>query len=272
MIQELKSLIKRQSWWYLIADSIIYQKLKNAAGYSSFLKEIEFYGAAIGASNKLVFDVGANVGTKSKIFSRLSEKVVLFEPDRQNLKILNARLKHNSRCIINACALSSQETVSTYYSIGNDGAYNSLSKKHIDTVVKSRGIINEKYGLTQYEVNTKPIDYFIYKYGIPDYIKIDVEGYEKEVIFGLTIPVPKLSIEANLPQFIPETIDIINYLDQLSKGKYLFNYVIDNHFELKEFITASELINELDALHVKSIEIYCFLNEEVKNNHEHDDK
>jgi len=48
--------------------------------------------------------------------------------------------------------------------------------------------------------------------------------------------------------------------------------VIDNHFELKEFITASELINELDALHVKSIEIYCFLNEEVKNNHEHDDK
>lgn len=260
MWQEFKSLIKRQSWWYGISDTIFYQKLLNADNYNSFLKEINFYKSIIGTSNKLIFDVGANVGTKSKIFSLLSEKVVAFEPDLQNFKILNARLKHIKHCVINGYALSSKESIAKYYSIENDSAYNSLSKKHINTVVKSRKILRDKKGLTQYEVKTSTLDFSINKYGKPDYIKIDVEGFEKEVVSGLNILVPLISIEANLPEFLPETIDIINYLDKLSKGKYLFNYTIDSNFELKEFVNITEFKKELSTLQVKSIEVYCNLN------------
>lgn len=259
LFRRIKYEIKRQSWWYIISDNEIYQKLRNAETFHSFLREKSFYKSIIGNSNKLIFDVGANVGSKSKIFSLLSEKVVLFEPDLENLKILNARLKGNSNCIINSCALSSRESIAKYYSIPNDSAYNSISEKHINTVVKSRGILDEKYGLTQYEVNTNTLDYFINKYGVPNYIKIDVEGLEKEVVLGLSILVSMVSIEANLPEFLPETIDIINYWDHLSKGKYLFNYTIDNKFELKEFITPKLIIKKISVLDVKSIEVYCRL-------------
>jgi FkbM family methyltransferase len=258
--KELKSAIKRQSWWYVIFDTVFYQKLLNVDSYNSFLKDIDFYKSIVGTSNKLIFDVGANVGTKSKIFSLLSEKVVAFEPDLQNLKILNARLKYNKHCVIDGYALSSKESTAKYYSIGNDSAYNSLSEKHINTVVKSRKIVSDKNGLTQYEVKTNTLDFFIDKYGKPDYIKIDVEGFEKEVVSGLNILVALISIEANLPEFLPETIDIVNYLDKLSKGGYLFNYAINNYFELKEFVNITEFKKELSALQVKSIEVYCSLN------------
>lgn len=260
MLKTLKSAIKQQPWWYIMSDSGIYQRLRNASTFNSFLREISFYKSIVGTSNKLIFDVGANVGTKSRIFSLLSEKVILFEPDLENLKILNARLKRNSNCIINGCALSSRESVAKYYSIGNDSAYNSLSEKHINTVVKSRGIIDEKHGLTQYEVNTNTLNFFIHKYGVPDYIKIDVEGFEKEVIFGLSILVSMISIEANLPEFLPETTDIINYLDELSKGRFFYNYTIKETFELPEFISATEIKKKLSVVDVKSIEVYCRLN------------
>ncbi len=259
MLGAIKSSIKKQAWWYFIADSAIYQKLTNASGYRSFLEENYFYESIIGNANKLIFDVGANVGTKSKIFSNLSDKVVLFEPDLENLKILKARLKSTRGCIINGCALSNKASVANYYSIGNDSAYNSLSEKHINTVVKTRKIIDSSSNLTQYEVSTNTLDFFIDKYGTPDYIKIDVEGFEKEVVSGLTVLVPLISIEGNLPEFLNETIDIINYLDRLSAGKYTFNYVITSHLELKEFTTAALLINELRALKVKSVEVYCRL-------------
>jgi FkbM family methyltransferase len=259
MRKAIKSLIKRQHWWYAISDHVIYQRLRSRDRYDSFLEEIAFYESFIGKSNKLIFDVGANVGSKSRVFSLLSERVVLFEPDLENLKILNARLKNISRCVIIDCALSSNQSVATYYSIGNDSAYNSLSEKHINTIVKTRNILTDERQFSQYEVNTSTLDFFIDKYGVPDYIKIDVEGYEKEVIGGLNVLVPMIGVEANLPEFLPETIAIINYLEQLSNGAYLFNYAINNSFKLKEFVNATIFKNELLTLSVKSIEVYCQL-------------
>ena len=259
-MKKLKRVLKHQHWWYKISDSRLYQRLKNPGAYQSFLSEIRFYKSLVGVANKLIFDVGANVGTKSKIFSMLAEQVVLFEPDMENLKILNARLGKHSKCIINECALSSRETVATYYSINDNSAYNSLSEKHINTVVKGRGIVDKRHALTHYKIKTNTLDFFIQKYGVPDYIKIDVEGLEKEVVFGLSTLVPMISVEANLPDFLPETIEIIDYLDGLSEGRIFYNYTITDRFELQNFVSALEIKMKIAALRVKSIEVYCRFN------------
>jgi FkbM family methyltransferase len=259
MIKEIKNTIKRMPWWYIISDNEVYQRMTNAKLFNSFLRDITFYKSLVGTSNNLIFDVGANVGTKSKIFSLLAKKVILFEPDLNNCRILNARLKHNDNCTIACCALSDHQGVAKYYSIGNDSAYNSLSEKHINTVVLPRGILIETNDLEEYNVSTYTLDYFINKYGLPDYIKIDVEGFERQVILGLTNLAPLISIEANLPQFLPETIDIVNYLDHLSKGKYLFNYTINSRFELSEPLYSNAIIEKLSALKVKTVEVYCIL-------------
>jgi len=261
MMEALKHIVKSRSWWYSISDSSFYQKMRNTGRYNLFLQEIEFYKTLIGTSNALIFDVGANVGTKAKIFGQLAKQVVLFEPDRVNLKILAARLKAGQQFIIHDCALGNKKGVSEYYSIGNDSAYNSLSEKHINTIARQRGIIKDEKLLKQYEVETNTLDFFISRYGRPDYIKIDVEGFEKQVIEGLGKPVKLVSVEANLPEFLPETIDIIQYLAQLSGNQYRFNYAVDNHFESNVFLAEDNFIDKIKGLKERSIEIYCRLDE-----------
>src|SRR5437016_11681253 len=54
-----------------------------------------FYATIIG-NHDLVFDVGANVGQRSAIFSQLAGMVVAFEPQPQCLTHLRSRFKFKS--------------------------------------------------------------------------------------------------------------------------------------------------------------------------------
>lgn len=54
--------------------------------------KMAFYGQLIRPGN-LVFDVGANMGNRSKIFLRLGAKVVAFEPQSKGCAILARRFQ-----------------------------------------------------------------------------------------------------------------------------------------------------------------------------------
>ncbi len=85
---------------------------------------------------------------------------------------------------------------SDIYLVENNEAYNSLNRKHIETTTTSRGIANLETVKCQ-KVKVEVLENFIHKFGTPKYIKIDVEGYELEVLKGLQTAVPLLSFEAN---------------------------------------------------------------------------
>jgi hypothetical protein len=46
-------------------------------------------------------------------------------------------------------------------------------------------------------VNVATLDSLIDEFGVPDYAKIDVEGFDLEVLRGLSRPIPLLSFEYN---------------------------------------------------------------------------
>jgi hypothetical protein len=94
-------------------------------------------------------------------------------------------------------------------------------------------------------------------HGVPTFIKIDVEGYELNVIRGLQRPVPCLSFEVNLPEFRSEGLQCIEILGNLaSTGK--FNYAVDceQGLALERWLTASEFLHVLGQCTENAIEVF----------------
>jgi hypothetical protein len=67
------------------------------------------------------------------------------------------------------------------------------------------------------------LDALIGEHGAPAYVKIDVEGFEVEVLAGLSRPVPLISVEY-LPGFPALTADVLDRLEAL--GGYRFRPVV----------------------------------------------
>ena len=82
----------------------------------------------------------------------------------------------------------------------------------------------------------------IASHGLPAYIKIDVEGYELQVLQGLHQPIRALSFECNLQQFRQQTLDCIARLAALQPG--LFNHCLSeppSRFASDRWLTAEEM-------------------------------
>ena len=256
----LKSYLKRTPFGVKIIYSNLYQKIRHPDDYRKELEEYNFYKnliQKINYKNDLIIDVGANVGNKSNLFSKLADKVLAFEPSTSIFPILKHRYKNSNVEVFN-CALGSDNTNLDFYELKGNEWYSSLSKKHIETTVTERKVINPDL-IKNKQVIVEKIENFIKKYGIPIYIKIDVEGYEYEVIRGLETAVPLISFEANLPEFCQESINCINYLSSISSDKYMFNFTTDNFFLQEHFVKTNDAIKFLESTQLRYLEIYAQL-------------
>jgi FkbM family methyltransferase len=128
----------------------------------------------------LVFDVGSNVGTAVEFFSQKANKVIGFEPNPRLVEIL--RKKFNNRNVIIDSRGLSNEIGEKKFRIANVDTISTFSEDWVNNSRFTGGYSwNESI-----IVETTTLDSVIEQYGTPDYIKIDVEGYEFEVLTSLT--------------------------------------------------------------------------------------
>jgi FkbM family methyltransferase len=258
---KLKSKIKKTRFWILLYHSDFYQNLRSPASFRKTVLERKFYKEFLNevpGSKDLIFDIGANIGSKSAIFSKLTKRVIAFEPSPVLNLYLNKRFKYSNVRII-SYAVGAISKTHEYFEVPGNDAFNSLSNKHIQTTVASREKIDVN-SIRKRDVQVETLDYFIKLYGLPGYIKIDVEGYELEVINGLNHMVPSLSFECNLPEFLEEGITIIHKLSLMSSDKYLFNISYDNKMILDHFLNASETLEFLKTTNLRFIEVFAKVN------------
>ena len=151
---------------------------------------------------KLVFDIGANLGNTVKIFTEVSEKVIAFEPNPILLTNLNDMFKGRN-VVIDSRGLSNE----VGRKIFNVSYADSVSTFSDDWINNSR--FSEKI-TWQYptEVEVTTLDNIIDEYGIPDYVKIDVEGYEYEVLISLN-------------KFLPDTLFAFEWAEEMKDKIYL---------------------------------------------------
>lgn len=218
--------------------------------------EIKFYSSFL-SSPALIFDIGANDGHKTEAFKFLSGKVVACEPDPFNLEILKARFKNDACVIIAPVAVSDQSGISMLHIQQPGSPLNSLNPKWKDILendLQTRWKEKIKFSGDSMEVKTTTLDILVDAYGAPDFIKIDVEGYEKKVIAGLTKAVACVTFEILLPEFMNDAFDSIDHLLNLSTA-YKFNYAINETLQLEEFLDPAAIKKILSSLKTPHLEI-----------------
>lgn len=157
----------------------------NRPELEEFRRDVAFYRSLLPAG-ALCFDVGANYGAKTEVLLQAGARVVAFEPQIDCLEELQSRMGANPRLTTLRAAVGSAEGTLTMY-VGKHRTTSTLVKGWetadvVDTV----------------EVNVTTLDVAIGRFGVPDYVKIDVEGFEQEVLGGLTQRVPLVSFEYHL--------------------------------------------------------------------------
>lgn len=198
----------------------------------------------------LVFDVGANNGDKSNILLQLGARVVAFEPQPNCVKYCSSRFNGNDNFIINNIGLDATKGKTILYE-ANANTLSSMSEDFINVVKKER-FINYSWD-KKISVKVDTLDNMILKYGKPKFIKIDVEGYELNVLKGLSTIVHVVSIEFT-PELISKSLACIKHLENLNKD-LVFNYGYreDENFKYDNWISKSEILKYL-----KSVNDYIF--------------
>lgn len=256
----IKRYLKKSLLWKYISKSNNYQKLRFPKEYKKRKIEPDFYKAFLKShesKSRLIFDVGANLGHKSGIFSKIAKEVLAFEPSKKLFDHLQQRFQNTNVQVFNY-ALGSEIADAEIFVVEDNEAYNSINRKHIETTTSLRGIATLETVKRQ-KTKIEILENFIRKFGVPKYIKIDVEGFELEVLKGLHTAVPLLSFEANLPEFKDETIQSIKYLNKLSNGKYRFNFSNDHFFLEEDFMNSELAINYINHTKLEYLEIYAKL-------------
>jgi FkbM family methyltransferase len=257
MINSLKYKLKlwaqQFDWFYQIRFSnwyLNYSLKKDKNRQNILQKEVKMYTKALSflkKSPQLIFDVGANEGYTIDAFLPTNAHIIAVEPDQRNGKILHTRFSKNPQITFVAKAVSKKIGTAIFHTNYN-GALNTLNLKWHQKM-QNAALPKSK----SYEVETTTLDILIAKYGAPDFIKIDVEGHEMEVIEGLSQAVPLLSFEANLPDFLEETLACLEKLAALNSAG-VFNFTHDFEWIFEDFVDlekAKRFVTETDKTYLE---------------------
>jgi FkbM family methyltransferase len=195
-----------------------------------------FYSSLL-PKGALVFDIGANVGTMTTIFASLGARVIAVEPNPDCARHIELTTSRDAVQVLQAAVGGSNRLAELQVSDRKD-KISSLSTEWREAVTKG----NQDYAGMWNRHLTVPmitLDSLVQRYQIPFYIKIDVEGYEDQVLNGLSQCPPLLSFEFNSMFLEPA----LGALDSAIFEEASFNYTLVDpvKFELANWVGRDEL-------------------------------
>lgn len=142
----------------------------------------------------LAFDVGAHAGDRIAAFRGLGARVIAVEPQPAMLRLLHWRFGRDCDVTIHAAALGAVPGHAALAVNAANPSVSTLSDSFLAAADGAPGWEGQVWD-HRIDVTVRTLDDLIADHGVPDFIKIDVEGFEAEVLAGLSVPVPALSFE-----------------------------------------------------------------------------
>lgn len=192
----------------------------------------------------LCVDVGAHVGDRVAAFRALGARVVAVEPQPHLYRLLRLLHGRDRGVALVSAALGAQTGQATLSINSRNPTLSTLSAAWAGTVAKSPRFPGERWDAAA-TVPVETLDRLIERHGRPAFVKIDVEGFEEEVLAGLSHAVPALSFE-----FLPETRDaaLRCVWRAAALAPYRFNASPGERFRwlFREWLTAGEMARWLE--------------------------
>ncbi|MEL7212307.1 MAG: FkbM family methyltransferase [Pseudomonadota bacterium] len=194
----------------------------------------------------LVFDVGAHVGDRTASFLKLGATVVALEPQPHIFRALRLLHGRKSDLVLLPWAVGNEEAEATLFLNTRNPTVATMASDFIDAATGAEGWQGEAWD-SRVTVPVTTLDALIARYGVPSFIKIDVEGHEADVLAGLSTAVSALSFEFTTIQRACAHACIDRLLDL---GRYAFNMSLGEEHALQRqtWLTGEAMHAELDAL------------------------
>lgn len=249
----------RSSFWY-----DLYWRIADPRLIAQRRAEVRFYRDLLIGFRRgdLIFDVGANEGYKTDVFLRLGATVVAVEPDESNQEVIRRKfLRYRfspKPVVIVGKALGDRNAIETMWIDTPGSAFNTLSPKWVATLRLDERRVDRRLSFDRIrQIETTTLEDLFVSYGVPFFVKIDVEGYEPHVVLGMKRPVPFLSFEVNLPEFRPEGSQCITALGNLDAAG-TFNYIVEcgRGLELDQWLGPREFEKVFAERTERSIEVF----------------
>lgn len=170
----------------------------------------------------LVFDIGAHMGDRTAAFQSLGANVVALEPQPTLFRWLQRLVGNRKGVILLPCAAGSKTGEAELAVSEANPTVSTMAHHWRQSIVENNPGFRDVRWEGRIRVPVTTLDALIAEHGVPRFCKIDVEGFEAEVLAGLSRPLEGVSVE-----FVTGALDLadecVARLGEL--GDYRYNAI-----------------------------------------------
>ena len=188
----------------------------------------------------LVFDIGAHAGLYTSLFLDLGASVVAVEPQPVCIQTLQTRYGADPRVTIVAEGVGAAPGILPLFI-----AENATTNSTFSRAWQAHPRLEDRSWDVQVTTPVSTLEALIGRFGVPDFCKIDVEGYELNVLRGLRKPLPALSFEFD-ECFFANMALCVQALEGLGAYEYNFALYTGTRLASRRWLSASALLSTLN--------------------------
>lgn len=195
---------------------------KDSNQHKTFTERVDFYRTFI-KPGALCVDVGAHGGLRIEVLAALKARVVALEPNPHFFRLLSRQFRRHSNVTILPLGAGSRCGKATFFLHKDAVKAGTFSRDLMDTW---RELVPQATTGWQEVADAELItlDALFEKHGTPDFCSIDVQGYESEVLRGLSYELPCMAFGV-APHHRQDAMQCLQRLEKI--GSYRFNFTFN---------------------------------------------